>query len=44
MIVANLTVEKTSGSTLLVSGVHTLSTIDSVGNMVGGILIVEDTS
>ena len=44
MIVVDLTIEEARGSTLFVGGVHTLSTIDGFGNMLCGILTVEDTS
>ena len=43
MIFVDLTVEETSGSTLLDGGVQTLSIIDAFGNMIGWVLIVEDT-
>ena len=44
MIDIDLTIEQGSGSTLLVSGEQTLLTIDGFGNMIGGIVTIEDTS
>ena len=44
MIVFNLTEELGSGSTLVVDDELTLSTLDSFGNMVDGIVTFDDTS
>ena len=42
-MVVNLAVEQGNGSTLIVGGEQTLS-IDDFGDMIGGIVTIEDTS
>ena len=39
-----MTVEQGNGSTLIVGGEQILSTIDDFGDMIGGIVTIEDTS